>query len=246
MLKQILDTSDTYIWKIFFDKYALAIILCFALYSKQLISVVYRVQKNEVVKKFFFFLAVLLLTIMGYAITILLLIPAGIVYLIFYLASYVVYLNMYYKYGDKVTASIDLDSVWCCRSEYGRPFINIAMNYDGCITLDQIKERFIEKIFKYRDSNGKNSFRKFFQIYEKKMGYVFWKDCDNFDLDNHVQYVDLCDLYPKIDDQGSENKYLKCNEQLLTKFVSDHGNIPLPENQPQWQVVLLAKGRQTK
>jgi hypothetical protein len=103
----------------------------------------------------------------------------------------------------------------------------VSFTVEGNIPLETLKRIFTERILQLKLPNGEIRYPELMQHYEDWMGFRFWKNDDNFDVNHHIQTYNSC----------SKSGFLSDNE--LSEIRQALLNSPFRPQISPWEVLLI-------
>lgn len=174
---------------------------------------------------------------------------------LFWATSFLAKLTYALQWGPSVRKVEGLDCVWGVEEEENKPFIIACLRVHGDLDLHSVQQAILTKILEVRDKYGRYKHGKFRQLFSQRYGYCCWRDNPNFDINNHVREIKLKSLYQgdtsedttdtdeDVADEGKEDQEAKNEtaDELLQRYVSEVLTQAMPEDLPQWEVLLVAR-----
>ncbi|KAK8401875.1 hypothetical protein O3P69_001163 [Scylla paramamosain] len=157
-------------------------------------------------------------------------------------------------WGPSVKKVEGLDCVWGVEEEENKPFITVCLRVHGAPDLHAVQQAILTKILQVRDDYGEYKYKKFRQLFSQRCGYYCWRDDCNFDINNHVREIELSSLLPtpasqdaKGEDEAAAGEERQkgnddATDEVLQWYVSEELTKAMPEDKPQWEVLLVARG----
>ncbi|ODM97805.1 hypothetical protein Ocin01_08879 [Orchesella cincta] len=109
----------------------------------------------------------------------------------------------------------------------------VPMTLQGHWTLEELREIILERWIKARDkNNGELIYQKFCQYPYRWLGFTFWKQDENFDLNHHIHY--------------HENSFEIVYSEKLNELVESLLNEPYKPSKSPWEFHYLANFRNTQ
>lgn len=171
----------------------------------------------------------------------------------FWLTSFLARLIYALRWGSCVKKVQGLDCVWGVEEEENKPFITACLRVCGAPDLHSVQQAILTKVVEVRDKTGGYKYHKFRQLFSQRCGYYCWRDDPCFDINNHVREVELNNLFTEtisgdatdLDeaaaDKDKKQTRSETADELLQQFVSEELTTAMPEDIPQWEVLLVAR-----
>jgi hypothetical protein len=111
--------------------------------------------------------------------------------------------------------------------KHSESFTVLVITLENNLPLDDLKSVFLNNVLHARLSNGEYRYPELKQHYTSWMGFTFWKNYEQFDINNHIHLYENANNGSRTNDEDLQ----RIRQTLLTA--------PFKENTSPWEVLLV-------